>query len=126
MEACSVMELKVEGINKTFMNNGKEHQVLEDISFEVEKGQFISLLGPSGCGKTTLLTIIAGFKKADSGSIMVKTKKLQRLDQIEALFQNHTLSLMTVKENILFLMKQIKMVKPERENRLKHLLKISQ
>jgi NitT/TauT family transport system ATP-binding protein len=128
MEACSVMELKVEGINKTFMNNGKEHQVLEDISFEVEKGQFISLLGPSGCGKTTLLTIIAGFKKADSGSIMVKDKEVTKAGPDRGfVFQNYALfPWMTVKENILFPMKQIKMAKTERENRLKHLLKISQ
>ena len=42
------MELRVEGINKAFINNGKNKEVLKDISFEIEKGQFISLLGPSG------------------------------------------------------------------------------
>ncbi|WP_233120191.1 ATP-binding cassette domain-containing protein, partial [Tissierella creatinophila] len=70
MEARTVMELTVESINKTFTSNGSVNQVLKDISFGADKGEFISLLGPSGCGKTTLLSIIAGFQKSDSGSII--------------------------------------------------------
>ncbi|WP_269843994.1 ATP-binding cassette domain-containing protein, partial [Tissierella creatinophila] len=70
MEASAVMELTVERINKTFTSNGSVNQVLKDISFGADKGEFISLLGPSGCGKTTLLSIIAGFQKSDSGSII--------------------------------------------------------
>lgn len=44
---------------------------LEDLSFDVQAGEFICLLGPSGCGKTTLLHIIAGLEKADSGRVLM-------------------------------------------------------
>jgi len=47
---------------------------VNDVSFVVEKGEFVSLLGPSGCGKSTLLRIIAGFEVADEGSILFKGK----------------------------------------------------
>lgn len=128
MEVHGVMELKVEGIDKAFINNGKNKEVLKNISFEVEKGQFISLLGPSGCGKTTLLTIIAGFQKADSGAILVDEKKVTKAGPDRGfVFQNYALfPWMTVKDNILFPMKQIKMTKTDREERLEHLLELAQ
>lgn len=56
------MKLSVRDINKTFVNNRVHTKVLEDISMDIDDGQFVCLLGPSGCGKTTLLTIIGGFQ----------------------------------------------------------------
>ncbi|WP_075728113.1 ABC transporter ATP-binding protein SaoA, partial [Tissierella creatinophila] len=100
----------------------------KDISFGADKGEFISLLGPSGCGKTTLLSIIAGFQKSDSGSIIVEGKKVRKAGPDRGfVFQNYALfPWMSVKDNILFPMKQIRMPKAEREERLKFLLEISQ
>ncbi|MDY4560930.1 MAG: ATP-binding cassette domain-containing protein, partial [Peptostreptococcus porci] len=69
------MELKIENINKTYINKEKVNHVLKDISIEINKGEFVTLLGPSGCGKTTLLSIIAGFNKPDSGKIFVEGKE---------------------------------------------------
>ncbi len=60
--------IRLENISKTF--NGKE--VLKDISFKVKKGEMFSVFGPSGCGKTTLLRIIAGLEKPDSGRIYIR------------------------------------------------------
>lgn len=129
MEASTIMELTVKEIHKAFMDeDGKVTEVLKNISFEAEKGEFICLLGPSGCGKTTLLTIIAGFQKYDSGSISVEGKEVTKAGPDRGfVFQNYALfPWMTVKENILFPMKQIKMTKTEREERLKFLLEIAQ
>lgn len=121
------MKLEVKSINKTFFNDERENQILEDISFQVENGQFVSLLGPSGCGKTTLLTIIAGFQQADSGSILIEDKEVTKPGPDRGfVFQNYALfPWMTVKNNILFPMKQIKLPRNEREERLEYLLKIS-
>jgi iron(III) transport system ATP-binding protein len=58
--------LKIEQVNKTF---GKT-VVLDNISLDIEDGEFICFLGPSGCGKTTLLRIVAGLETQDSGRII--------------------------------------------------------
>lgn len=50
--------------------------VLEDISFEIERGKFYTLLGPSGCGKTTILRLIAGFTDATEGDIHFSGKRI--------------------------------------------------
>jgi NitT/TauT family transport system ATP-binding protein len=129
MEESIIMELTVKEIYKSFMDDsGEITEVLENISFQAEKGEFICLLGPSGCGKTTLLTIIAGFQKSDSGSIIVQGKEVTKAGPDRGfVFQNYALfPWMTVKENILFPMKQVKMTKTEREERLKFLLEIAQ
>ena len=68
------MSISVQGISKSFKGRRKgesDNQVLKDVSFEIEEGQFVCLLGPSGCGKTTTLTIVAGFQKPTEGIIEV-------------------------------------------------------
>ncbi len=58
-------ELEIKGLHKAF----KTQSVLEDLDLTVEAGSFVSILGPSGSGKTTLLRVIAGFDRADKGSV---------------------------------------------------------
>ena len=58
-------KITVSNINKKY--NGQI--VLEDVSFDVNEGEFISILGSSGCGKTTLLKILIGIELPDTGSI---------------------------------------------------------
>lgn len=60
--------LKVENLYKSF--DGRE--ALDDISFEVHEGEFLSILGPSGCGKTTLLRILIGLLEPDKGTVLLK------------------------------------------------------
>ena len=55
----------VEHLSKSFGQSG----VLQDVSFSVRDGEFLSILGPSGCGKTTILRILIGLERADSGKI---------------------------------------------------------
>lgn len=121
------MTLSVENISKSFKNNGAIKEVLKDISFDIKEGEFITLLGPSGCGKTTLLTIMAGFQSADSGSIIIDGNPAKKPGPDRGfVFQNYALfPWMTVKNNILFPMKQIKVPRPERAEKLKYLLDIS-
>lgn len=58
----------LEHIGVTFKNNAK---ILRDINLNIKKGEFVSLIGRSGCGKTTLLKVISGLIKPDSGTINV-------------------------------------------------------
>jgi putative spermidine/putrescine transport system ATP-binding protein len=66
--------LEIAGVSKAF--DGQV--VLKSLSIDVARGEFVTLLGPSGCGKTTLLRLIAGLLRVDSGSIMVDGRDLTR------------------------------------------------
>lgn len=68
--------IKIEHISKKYSDG---HVALSDISFNVNKGQFVTILGPSGCGKTTLLKLLAGFESPTSGKIMVDGVDIKNL-----------------------------------------------
>jgi NitT/TauT family transport system ATP-binding protein len=64
--------LEVQGLAKSYRQlNGESTPAIEELSFEVERGEFVSLVGPSGCGKTTLLMCIAGLSAPDAGGVIV-------------------------------------------------------
>ena len=63
--------LEVKDICKTYQAENGETEALKDINFEVEEGEYISIIGPSGCGKSTLLSIIAGLESKTSGEIYI-------------------------------------------------------
>jgi taurine transport system ATP-binding protein len=92
-------------------------EVLSDITFEIQRGEFICLLGPSGCGKTTLLNIIAGFVKPSAGSAMVDGSTISGPDWNRGfVFQSPTLyPWLNVRENVEFGLKMRKFGKKERE-----------
>lgn len=80
---------------------------LNDISFDVEEGDFIALLGPSGCGKSTMLRTIAGLESADSGAIYFQHTDVTALTpsqrKLSMVFQSYALfPHMNVRENLLF------------------------
>ncbi|MGL4653165.1 ABC transporter ATP-binding protein [Cetobacterium sp.] len=104
--------LKIKNVAKTF---GK-FKALNNIDFEIERGEFICFLGPSGCGKTTLLRIIAGLETVDSGEIFLKdeniTKKHPSKRNMSIVFQSYALfPNLTVGENIAYGMKNKKIPK---------------
>ena len=120
--------LEVRGITKIFNQKKKSaHVVLEDLSFTVERGQYVSLLGPSGCGKTTLLTILGGFLAAEAGQIVLAGHQVEKPGPDRGfVFQNYALfPWMTVKENILYSLQVKKISKQEQQERLQELLEIS-
>lgn len=66
--------LGVERLRKTFVDRAHSVAAVDGVSFEVEEGQFYTLLGPSGCGKTTTLRCVAGLEQPDAGRIVVDDK----------------------------------------------------
>jgi ABC-type Fe3+/spermidine/putrescine transport system ATPase subunit len=101
METENQIAVSVEGISKKF----GEAVVLENINFEVKEGETIVLLGASGSGKTTILRIIAGLEKPDSGRVILHSKDVTNLPARErgvgVIFQSYALfPKMNVEHNI--------------------------
>ncbi|CCY77491.1 glycine betaine/L-proline ABC transporter ATPase subunit [Brachyspira sp. CAG:700] len=95
--------IKVENITKRFKNR----TVLKSISFQIEKGEFVSIIGPSGCGKTTLLKMINRLIKPTSGKIYINGENIYDKDPITlrrnmgyVIQQNGLFPHMTIKDNI--------------------------
>ena len=63
--------LRVKQIEKIYGNKGSITRAIEDISFEVKKGEFVGIMGPSGSGKTTLLNCISTIDTVTSGHILI-------------------------------------------------------
>ncbi|MDR2597838.1 MAG: ABC transporter ATP-binding protein [Treponema sp.] len=96
-------DVVITGVNKSF----DDFRVLNNVSLEIKKGEFFSLLGPSGCGKTTLLRIIAGFEQPDTGTLTLDKNDVLSLPpnkrQLNTVFQNYALfPHLTVFENVAF------------------------
>jgi NitT/TauT family transport system ATP-binding protein len=68
------VKLAVAGVTKDYLGRAGSVRALENVSVEIEEGEFVSLLGPSGCGKSTLLSLIAGFDRPTSGTISIDGK----------------------------------------------------
>lgn len=107
----SEMEVKLE-VNHIWKQFDGE-DILKDISFQVKKGEFLAILGLSGCGKTTLLRILIGLERQDSGSIKKDGREISMLAPNERgmgiIFQNYALfPNMTVLENVAYALKQKK------------------
>ena len=68
--------LEVKDISKKYQGKESEILALKNISFEIQEGEFTSIIGPSGCGKSTLLSIIAGLEEKSSGEIYIENEKV--------------------------------------------------
>jgi ABC-2 type transport system ATP-binding protein len=64
--------IQISNVEKSYQSAGKRLQALGGVSLQIERGEFFGLLGPNGAGKTSLISIVAGLNKADSGSVLVE------------------------------------------------------
>lgn len=94
--------LRIEGVNRIYKDEESEVTALSDINLEVRKGEFISIIGASGCGKTTLLRLIAGLDKPQSGELTLGGEKIVKADPKRGyVFQQGGLfNWLTVEQNI--------------------------
>lgn len=101
---------------------------LQNVSLDIDKGQFVSLLGPSGCGKTTLLRIIADLIHPTSGQVLINglTPKEARLQGLYGMvFQNPVLyDWRTVRKNVCLPLEMLKMPKGERLDKADEMLEL--
>ena len=104
--------VKVSNLSKIFGEKENQNKVLDDISFEIEKGEFVSLMGESGSGKSTLLYLIGGLDKPTNGEVFINEKDINKLKEkqiaklrrkdIGFVFQFYNLvQNLTVEENIM-------------------------
>ena len=115
--------VKVSQLAKSF----GDVNVFQDINFEIEKGEFITLLGPSGCGKSTLLRCIAGLNQVDNGELWVDGENITDVSpqqrEIGMVFQSYALfPNMTVEDNVAFGLKMKGISKSEARTEAKKMI----
>lgn len=86
--------LRVEHLSKIYGQGENEVRALDDVSFSVEKGQFVAIIGPSGSGKSTLLHILGGVDRPSSGKVFLENRDvfLQNEEQL-AIFRRRQVGL---------------------------------
>lgn len=106
--------LKLEDINYSYIDGGYERQILKDLNYTFESGNFYTILGPSGSGKTTLLSLIAGLDEQKSGTIYFNGEDIAKMglakyrrNAIAIVFQQYNLiSYLTAAENVMVAMEE--------------------
>ena len=117
--------IKIEHVSKSF--DGKT--VLKDVSLDIKRGEFVTILGPSGCGKTTLLRMIAGFEKPSEGQILLNGKDVTVLPPykrpLNTVFQRYALfPHLNVYENVAFSLQLQHVKESEMDQRVMDALKL--
>lgn len=129
------MVVKVDQLIKVYGKKNNSHYVLKNISFKINKGEFVGIMGPSGAGKTTLLNILATIDHATLGSVIINDKDVTKMTEKETsefrrnelgfIFQNfNLLNTISIKDNILLPLAIERIPIREMETRLTSVSKI--
>lgn len=94
--------LSIKNLNKKFVVDSEEVNILNDINLEIKEGEFLSIVGHSGCGKSTLLKIIAGLVDYSEGTVSLNNKEIRKpgIDRGMVFQEHRLLPWLTIKENI--------------------------
>jgi NitT/TauT family transport system ATP-binding protein len=116
----------VHNVSRVFPSGAKTVHALEGVSFEIQVGDFVSLVGPSGCGKSTLLKIVSGLLPASSGKIAVSDKPVDGpLENVGMIFQSPVLlKWRPVLDNVLLPVEFAKLDLVSHRERARSLLKL--
>ena len=117
--------LTLNGLTKRY----RDVVAVDDLSVQIRRGEFVSLLGPSGCGKTTTLRMIAGFILPDAGSIAIEGEDVTLVPpfhrDIGMVFQHYALfPHMTVEDNVAFGLRRRQVAKAEIRERVREALRL--
>ena len=127
--------IEVSHLSKIYRNDSLETLALDDVSFGIEKGEFVAIMGPSGSGKSTLMHILGALDKPTGGKYFLEGKNISRLDddqlaeirnkKIGFVFQSfNLLPRYTAKRNVILPMIYADVPKEEREKRAREFLKM--
>lgn len=118
--------IDVSNVTISFEEENQTHVILDDVSLNIEKGEFICLLGSSGCGKSTLLNAMAGFLKPTSGEIKIENQIVQKPSmKYVTIFQNYgLLPWRTVQKNVELGLETKNYSKEKKANIASHYLKM--
>ncbi|MFT4884511.1 MAG: NitT/TauT family transport system ATP-binding protein [Natronomonas sp.] len=116
--------VRIDGVSKRYSGQEGPVQALEDVSFDVEDGEFVCIVGPSGCGKTTLFRIIAGLESATRGEVYLSGERVDEpTPDMGVVFQEyHLFPWRTVRGNAAFGLEKQGTPKAERRERVDHLI----
>jgi nitrate/nitrite transport system ATP-binding protein len=117
--------LDISHIDMVFPTPSGDFTALKDVSLQIKKGEFVSLIGHSGCGKSTVLNVVAGLYKASKGGVILNNKEVTEPGPERAVvFQNHSLlPWLTAYQNVELAVNEVftgKMNKAERKEWIEH------
>ena len=118
--------LALSHVNKSFQRGAATTEVLRDISLNVERGEYVSLIGHSGCGKSTLLNLIAGLTPLSGGAVLLEDKHVNTPGPDRAVvFQNHSLlPWLTVYDNVRLAVDRVWASEPARNRKARIMEKL--
>lgn len=116
----------VDGVSKVYTRGTDRVRALDDVSFQVEDGEFVCLLGPSGCGKTTLLRVVAGFEEASGGEVRLAGEPVSGPStDLGVVFQeDHLFPWRTVADNVGFGLEQQDLDAAVRQDRVAEMIEL--
>jgi NitT/TauT family transport system ATP-binding protein len=103
-------KIEIKNLTVTYAERGETTTAVEDLSFDIKEGQFVSIVGSSGCGKSTLLSVLEGLRAPSGGTVLIDGKEIQGpgLDR-GVVFQQYSLfPWKTAKANIVYGIRQSK------------------
>lgn len=102
--------IAIQNLTMNYAEKNKSFTALENVSFTINSGEFVSIIGSSGCGKSTLLSIVEGINKPTDGSVTIDGREIEGTGKDRGVvFQHYSLfPWMTARKNIAFGIKQVR------------------
>jgi NitT/TauT family transport system ATP-binding protein len=111
--------LEISNLGKTYERRRQQTRAIENLTFEVGRGEFLCVVGPSGCGKTTLLKCMSGLLEPTTGQVRLHGRPVSEPPaEMAVVFQDYSRSLfpwMTIGNNVMFPLKRKSLDKQERD-----------
>ncbi|MBI3185488.1 MAG: ABC transporter ATP-binding protein [Myxococcales bacterium] len=120
------MILSLQGVGRAFSNGRDRNVAVEDVSLDIQQGEFLCVIGPSGCGKSTLLNLMAGLERPDRGQVLVRGEPVRGPGPDRAvMFQEHALfPWRTVAGNVSYPLEQLGWKRERIAQRVEELLRL--